>query len=559
MSDSVPPSKPELDATPSNPESEPPSPAPPPSKAPVSKAPRSKRATGRPLYFNIASHIGGLVVVLAAILILISLLTHFTTGTLNPYIGIFTYMVFPALLGFGVLLFLLGMRWEAGRRKKLHSLDDLPYPKIDLNDEHQRRVFAYSSVGGVVVATLIVWASYQGFHFTESIYFCGQLCHVPMQPEFTAHRDSPHARVRCTECHVGEGASWYVRSKLSGARQVLAVLSNDYQRPIPTPVPHLRPARETCEQCHWPEKFFGATLLQLPHFRYTENNDAEQISLTLKTGGGSRAHGKSQGIHWHMVVSNVVTYAASDAKLQVIPWVKVRHVDGSEKTYVARKTKLSPEKLEQLPKRQMDCMDCHNRPAHTFPTPDSGIDEALLKGRIPADLPWVKKITVEALFQEYPSQDAARDGIRRYILDFYEHQYPKVFSERKAELDNVVAVANSIYDRGVFPKMNVDWQTYPVDLGHRYWPGCFRCHDGKHVAQDGTVLAHDCNSTCHSAPVRGKVTSLGKVDEDATPDWHPWRMPKEHLDIEGHDMVMCFQCHGAGKRPSKECNDCHEK
>jgi hypothetical protein len=524
-----------------------------------SRGPLSKRSSGRPLYFNITSHIGGLVAVLAAILILISLLAHLATGSLNPYVGIFTYLVFPALLGFGAALFLIGMRFEALRRKKLQSLESLPYPRIDLNDEHQRRVFAYSSVGGVVVATLIVWASYQGFHFTESIYFCGQLCHTPMQPEFVAHRDGPHARVRCTECHVGEGASWYVRSKLSGARQVLAVLTNDYDRPIPTPIPHLRPARETCEQCHWPEKFFGATLLQLPHYRYTEHNDAEQITLTLKTGGGSRSHGKSQGIHWHMVVSNVVTYAASDAKLQVIPWVKVRHADGSEKVYVARKTKLSPEEIDALPRRVMDCMDCHNRPAHNFPTPDSGVDEALLKGRIPTDLPFVKKVAVEALFARYPNQTAARAGIRAKIESFYQAQYPAVFAERKGDLDRTVEVAVDIYDRGVFPKMKVDWQTYPVDLGHRYWPGCFRCHDGKHVASDGTVLAHDCNSTCHTPPVRGKVTPLGKVDPDANADWHPWRMPKEHLDIEGHDMVMCFQCHGAGKRPSTECNDCHEK
>jgi len=534
------------------------------SEAPKSEAsPKSKKAakkgTTPPLYFNIVSHLGGLIAVLGSILIIISIGVHITSPTVNPYVGIFTYMVFPALLGTGVIIFLLGMRWEAGRRRKMHSLEDLPYPRIDLNDKRIRKIFGVSSVGGVLIATLISWASYQGFHFTESVYFCGQLCHVPMQPEFTAYQDSPHARVRCVDCHVGEGASWYVRSKLSGLRQVIAVMTGKYQRPIPTPIAHLRPARETCETCHWPEKFFGATLIQLPHFRYTEGNEAEQITLTLKTGGGSRAHGESQGIHWHMVVSNTVTYAPADEKLQIIPWAKVKHADGSETVYVSKKTKLTPAEIDKLPRRTMDCMDCHNRPAHNFPNPDGGVDEALLKGRIPTDLPWIKKITVEALFRDYPDANAAHDGIRAYITDFYKNKYPEVLEKRKADVDKTIEVCNSIYDRGVFPAMGVNWSTYPRNIGHRYWAGCFRCHDGKHMSADGKVLPSDCNSTCHTTPRRGAVTALGKVDPEAHEDWHPWRMPKEHLDIEGHDTVMCNQCHDSGKRPSKECNDCHEK
>jgi len=527
------------------------------------KKPASKRASkasgGRPLYYNIVSHLGGLVVVLGAILIVISMGVHITNPTVNPYVGIFTYMVFPTLVGIGGTIFLLGMRWEAGRRKKLESLETLPYPRIDLNEKRQRRILAYSSVGGVLVVTLISWASYQGFHLTESVYFCGQLCHAAMEPEFTAYQDSAHARVRCVDCHVGEGASWYVRSKLSGMRQVIAVMTGDFQRPVPTPIAHLRPARETCEHCHWPEKFFGATLLQLPHFRYNAENEAEQITLTLKTGGGSRAHGESQGIHWHMLVSNSVTYATGDPKLQDIPWTKVKHADGTETVYVSKTTKLDAAALDQLPRRTMDCMDCHNRPAHVFPVPDSGVDEALLKGRIPKDLPWVKKVTVEALFRDYAGKQAAHDGIRAYIEEFYKAQHPKVFETRKKDIDTTVEVAISIRDRGVFPDMKVDWQTYPANIGHRYWPGCFRCHDGKHVSADGKVLANDCGSTCHSTPQRGAVTALGKVDPQAHEDWHPWQMPKEHLDIQGHDVVLCHQCHKAGQRPSKECDDCHEK
>ncbi|MEZ4219425.1 MAG: NapC/NirT family cytochrome c [Polyangiaceae bacterium] len=544
--------EPERPSSDPDPENEPEASRPPPPSA-------KSGAKLRPLYYNIVSHLGGLLAVLGGVMIAISMLTHVVgSGGSNPYIGIFTFMVFPGVMITGIVIFLLGMRWEAGRRRRMQSLEDLPYPRIDLNDKHQRKVFAYSTVGGVVLTTLVVWASYQGFHFTESVYFCGQVCHVPMEPEFTAYQDSAHARVPCVDCHVGEGAGWYVKSKLSGARQVLGVITGNYKRPIPTPIEHLRPARETCERCHWPQKFFGATLLQLPHYRYNETNDSEQISLTLKTGGGSPVHGRSQGIHWHMVVANSVSYVSSDPKLQVIPWTKVKHADGSEETYYA-KTKLSPSELLNLPERKMDCMDCHNRPAHSFPPPDAAIDQALMRGRIATSLPWIKKIAVESVFIERKDKEMAHDLIGKYINEFYEKKYPDVYKNRKADIDQAVTVAKDVFDRGVFPKMNVDWETYPVNIGHRYWPGCFRCHDGKHVSKGGKVLVHECNGTCHSKPERGKVMALGGVDPEAQEDWHPWRMPKEHLDIDGHDMVLCHQCHKAGQRPSRECKDCHEK
>ena len=279
----------------------------------------------------------------------------------------------------------------------------------------------------------------------------------------------------------------------------------------------------------------------------------------MKTGGGSKQHGRSQGIHWHMLVSNDISYAAADPKLQVIPWVRVKHPDGSETVYRDRNTKLTKQEIEKLPRRTMDCMDCHNRPAHNFPSPDSGIDEAMLKGRIPTDLPFVKKVTVEALFRDYGDSDSAHAGIRSYISDFYKKNHPDVATKRKKDIEKTIEVATSVWDRGVFPKMNVDWRTYPVNIGHRYWPGCFRCHDGEHVADDGRVLSHDCGSTCHTMPKRGGLVPLGQVDPAAQEDWHPWRMPEEHLDIDGHDIVLCHQCHMAGQRPSKECEDCHEK
>ena len=511
-----------------------------------------------PLYRNIVSHLGMLVMLISASLMLLALVFQLTTGGLSPYVGIITWMVFPAILALGLVTILLGMRWEAGRRRRVGALPTLPYPQIDLNERRQRIRFGVVVVGGSIVAVLLCWASYNAFLYTETVEFCGTICHQVMEPEYTAYQYSAHARVPCVDCHVGEGAGWYVKSKLSGVRQVFAVLFNTYERPIPVPIKHLRPARETCERCHWPEKFYGATLVQLPHYRYDESNSPEQISLTLKTGGGSKEHGASAGIHWHMLVDNTITFAASDEKHLQIPWMEVRHSDGSKMVYRSKRRPISDADLARLEKHQMDCMDCHNRPSHGYPNPDGAIDDALYRGLIARDLPWIKKLCVDGMMKDYADRDQAHQGIRQTIVDFYQQKYTSLLEQRQADVDAAVAATTAIYDRGVFPKMKVDWRSYPSNIGHRYWPGCFRCHDGDHFDAEGKVLAHDCARTCHTMPQRGLMTSLGETDPFAGKDWHPWQMPAAHVSIKAHENVLCYQCHAAGQRPKRECNECHQ-
>jgi hypothetical protein len=526
----------------------------PPGNLPEATGPRPPAA---PLYRNGVSLLGTVVVICSAVLIAFAMVGQLTWPGQSPYVGIFTYMIFPTFLGVGLLLVAAGMRWEAHRRKKQHALPALPYPVLDLNQPRSRRRLVYAVAGGSVLAVLVAWTVYNGYLYTESVSFCGTTCHVPMEPEYTAYLGSPHARVRCVDCHVGEGASWYVRSKLSGARQVLAVLSGHFSRPIPVPIQNLRPARETCERCHWPEKFNGAKLLQIPHFRYDEHNTAEQITLTLKTGGGSPTFGQRTGIHWHMVVGNTVTYATAEGDSASIPWVSVRRSNGETVEYVSRSRRLTPEQTAVLPKHVMDCMDCHNRPSHNFPKPDSAIDQALAQGTISASLPWVKAVGVEAVMRRYSDREAAHGGIRAEVTQYYAKRYPEIAAKRASDIATAIDALTAIYDRGVFPAMHVDWTTYSSHIGHRYWPGCFRCHDGDHVTREGRPLAHDCGKTCHTQPVRGVLTPLGEVTPTADPDWHPWQMVKEHLSIEGHDRTQCSKCHAAGRRPSGECANCH--
>jgi nitrate/TMAO reductase-like tetraheme cytochrome c subunit len=516
-----------------------------------------KQPPSEGLYRNSMSYFGGLITVGTAVLILFAIIGELTIIQPSPYVGIITYMVFPGIMFSGVVLVLWGMRREAVRRKKEGAAQQLPYPRLDLNDPRHRKRFAYGIVSGGVLLLVFAWVGYNGYLFTGSVTFCGKICHGVMKPEYTAYTHSAHARVPCVDCHVGSGASWFVQSKISGSRQVVATVFDTYDRPIKTPIAHLRPARETCEHCHWPEKFFGAALKQIPHYRYDEPNTPEQISLLLRTGGGNPARGSSAGIHWHMVMANKVTFAASDDKRQVIPWFKVEGIDGTERVYKAENTDLSDEQIAALPKRTMDCMDCHNRPSHAFPPPEGSVDHAMAVNEMPDDLPWIKQVAVDAVSTPYGTTEEARAGIRGAIEGFYREKYPQILETRKQDIDRAIAACQAIFDRSVFPEMNVNWTTYPNNIGHRHWPGCFRCHDDRHVANDGKRLSTSC-TLCHTMPQRGARVPLGDVMPASDVDWHPWDMPSKTVAVEGHDRLLCHDCHAAGFRPRKTCVSCHK-
>jgi len=486
------------------------------------------------------------------LLILFAIALDFSAKRPSPYLGIFTYMIFPTIFGFGVLLFLYGMRRESLRRRKSGSDVALPYPRLDLNDPVHRRRFSYVVLGGTFIAILMTFVTYNAFLYTESVQFCGTLCHTVMKPEYTAYLASPHARVACVDCHVGHGASWYVKAKISGLRQVIAVTLDTYPRPIPTPIENLRPARETCEECHWPAKFFGTQLMQNPHFRYDEANTAEQISLGVKTGGGSSALGGTAGIHWHMIIKNRISYIATDRQKQEIPYIEARDRNGNlEDVFTSLDYTGSMEQLKTLPKEVMDCMDCHNRPTHIFLPPDTAVDRAMTTGLIPRTLPWAKKVVVDALVRDYETTQKAHEGLTAEIEGFYKTKYPSVYQSRKADVDNAVASAVAIFDRSVFPDMRVNWKTYASNIGHRNWPGCFRCHDGRHVNRKGKVLSMGCTE-CHTMPERGPLMPLGGISPPGKMPWHPMSLTGKH------GRTLCSNCHSAGYRPPLACAECHK-
>jgi len=286
----------------------------------------------------------------------------------GPYIGILAYMVSPGFLILGLLLMLAGGLLE--RRK--HVAPSAFYPRIDLNDAAQRGAVISFSTFLLVFVVVSAAGSYKAYEFTESTSFCGQLCHNVMIPEYTAYQQSPHARVACAECHVGPGATWFVKSKLSGSRQVFATIFNTFPRPIPSPVRNLRPAQETCEQCHWPKKFYGGQLKVFSHYSNDEKNTLRQIRMIIKTGGGDPATGQPEGIHWHMNIGNRIDYVAADEKRQVIPYIHVEDLQGRVTEYYTKDSTLTREQIAKAPRRHMDCVDCQPADAHLCSAGRSG-------------------------------------------------------------------------------------------------------------------------------------------------------------------------------------------
>jgi hypothetical protein len=414
----------------------------------------------------------------------------------NPYLGILFFLVLPGIFLFGLALIPVGAWIERRRRHRGAGAERMRWPHLDLNDPVHRNTAVI--IFGLTIANIVIvsLAAYRGVEYMDSVQFCGQVCHTVMKPEFAAYQDSAHSRVGCVQCHIGPGASWFARSKVSGLRQVFAVSFHTYSRPIPSPVQNLRPARDTCEQCHWPEKFHGDKIRRVVEYAEDEKNTESVTTLQVHVGGGSERLGIAQGIHWHMNVANEVEYISTDDKRQVIPWVRVKDRNGNVREYTAGG--VTPEQLAKGERRRMDCMDCHNRPSHPMaPTPERAVNERMASGEIPTTLPFVRRETVKALKTAYPSQEAADEGIARELREFYRTQQNAVYMSRRQDVERAVQTATNIYRRNVFPEMNVQFGTYPNNIGHMDFPGCFRCHDDNHATSDGKKIGQDCES-CHS-------------------------------------------------------------
>lgn len=445
------------------------------------------------LSHNTTSRLGVVLTSTSAVTILLTYGFQLYGYAPNPYAGILIFLILPGLFVAGLILIPVGIIRDFRRHRRLGTLP-LSYPTIDFRDRRLRQTAMFVTFMTAINVPIFAIASYRGTVYMDSVRFCGMTCHTVMQPEYTAYQRSPHARVPCVDCHIGPGASWFVRSKLSGSYQVFAVSFDLYPRPIPVPVHNLRPARATCEECHWPEKFSGDKLVVKPKFGDDEKNSETESVLLMHIGGRNPAR-KLVGIHGAHL--GLVTYIASDDKRQKIPWVSHRAEDGTETDYVSTDNPPKPDLVEHGERRLMDCMDCHNRPSHTFLMPEDAVNREMAVGRISSSLPFVHKVGVELLKRDYSSRLAAQTELPEALREYYRKNYFAIYNSQRAQIEQAATALVYIYDGNVFPEMHITWGSYANNLGHMDFPGCFRCHDGNHQSKDGRAIPQDCN-TCHS-------------------------------------------------------------
>jgi hypothetical protein len=458
---------------------------------------------------NWISLIGVVLVTSATVFWLFLLPITMGGDTKNPYIGILAFLTLPGPFFGGLILVPLGMSLKRKREGRT-GIYPPEFPPLTWANADLRRLAYFLGITTVLNIVIASQLGYGAVNYMDSVTFCGQTCHTVMQPEFTAYQNSPHSNVECVKCHIGPGAGWFVKSKLSGMGQLIAVTLNTYPRPIPTPVHNLRPARETCEQCHWPQKYGEDRIKVVSKFADDEANTLTKTVLLMKIGGGNGGIG-IHGTHLGPGVS--IRYAATDEQRQTIPWVEYNGPDGRKTLYATPDAK--PEG-GGAPIRQMDCMDCHNRPAHSYDLPDRGVDKAMAAGRMSPALPFAKKKAVEILKAAYASREEAEQKIPAAFAKYYQDSYPAIWAQRQAEVTASAKELAAIWGRNIFPEMKVKWGAYPVNLGHTDFPGCFRCHDGSHAAKDGKSISQDCNA-CHNLLAMDEanpkvLTDLGIVE-----------------------------------------------
>lgn len=487
---------------------------------------------------NWISLIGATIALISLFMIIFLFAITSIFGQSATYLGLVIYILLPGIMVIGLLLIPLGMYLKYRRDLKSVKKVEAGWPRIDLNNPQHRNAFFVFTIGTTVFLFLSALGSYEAFHYTESVQFCGTLCHTIMEPEYVAYQNSPHARVKCVECHVGEGADWYVRSKLSGLYQVYATLARVYPKPIETPIHNLRPARETCEQCHWPQKFYSYKLRLETHYLPDENNSRWDIQLIMKIGAKHPAQGLNEGIHWHINPNTRIEFIASDKKQEVIPWVRYTNLKTGEVTvFQDQDNPLEPGQLDTMQVQVMDCIDCHNRPSHLYRPPSLFINSAITAGDIPQDLPEIKAIALEVCAEEYPTMDSAMVQIRSRILQFYRENYPDIVDTKRDKINKAISGVQSAFAKNIFPEMKVRWNAYPNHIGHLEYTGCFRCHNSTHQSTNGESIRKDCN-LCHIISAQGpagnmEIARVGEALEFKHPE-----------DIDGAwQESLCSDCH----------------
>ncbi len=488
-------------------------------------------------FYNWLSLTGFIITANSLILILILYLFSILSDQTNTYLGLYIYIILPVFLIIGLILIPLGVIITVRRKKNSKEGDD-PWPVIDLN---QRKDWA-SVVKIFLITTLLLvsttMGSYRAFQYTESNEFCGKLCHEVEEPEYITYQHSSHARVTCVECHVGEGADWFVKSKLSGLYQVYSTIFKKYPRPVPTPIHSMRPERETCERCHWPEKFYSRKLRVQRSYLSDSANTEWNLSLLMKIGPEFKSLGNSEGIHWHINKNFRIEYISDSRDRESIPWVKLTNLKtGEVKIFKDELNPISNKTIDTQEVRTMDCLDCHNRASHLLKSAPDYVDNAFVTGLIPKNLSFFKEAAMEALKMPFDNKDIAMREIRETILKYYRDEHPEVLKKDEQRVLKAIAAIQGEYNLNAFPYMKADASKYPNHIGHLESKGCFRCHSDRHKTAKGETISRDCE-ICHTIIAQGPTGNIANAYINSTlPFAHPISIG------EKWKTKFCSECH----------------
>jgi len=473
---------------------------------------------------------------LAIIIVLFIISSVFDKGNTN--LGLFIYVILPGFLVLGMLLIPIGMFFERKRIRKNVDPEKPRLPRIDLNDPRHRNAFVLFTVVSIILLFLSTLGSFEAYHLTESVEFCGTLCHKVMEPEYVAYQNSPHANVTCVECHVGTGASWYIKSKLSGLHQVYAVIAGDFPRPIETPLHDLRPARETCEKCHWPQKFYARSLQTNKYFLADSANTEWDIILQMKTGPEYSGLGLKEGIHWHINPDIRIEYISESDKRENIAYVQYTNkVTGEVTIYKDELNTMDDSLMAAAEIRTMDCIDCHNRPSHNYKSPTVYFDKILLTGEVAKNIPLIKQVAMGILKQTFTDKETAFASIKDSITNYYKTMLPEFYSANTEVINSSIRNIQKAFSQNTFPAMKVTYDVYPEHIGHLETNGCFRCHNDSFKSDKGRVISKDCN-LCHTIIGQGVPGAMEVTNiREALPFRHP-------VDIgTAWKEANCSECH----------------
>lgn len=398
------------------------------------------------------------------------------------------------------------------------------------------RVLPYAVLG--VLTLIFLTGTAYTWDYTNSPQFCGTTCHT-MPPEYNTYLTSPHARIDCVDCHIGKGfIATRVTRKAGDIKHVTATAFKSYEFPIRAD--ELRPARETCELCHFPQKFSDDSLREIRRFEDNIANTPKSIYLTVKTGGGSQRQGLGRGIHWH--IENPVYYLATDPEEQNIPFIRMVNPDGEITEYLDVEAGIDPGAIDEAELKEMDCITCHNRITHLVLAPEDTVDQLIARNQISAEIPEIRRKAIEAYSGVFDSTEMGLINIAG-LEGYYKTYHPEFYSEKDGLVKEAIQTLQDAYRDSVFPEQNSDWTTHPNNVGHKDSPGCFRCHDGKHLNEAQEAIRLECN-LCHSIPVvAGPNDFIANLEISRGPE------PGSHLNpnwIGLHHQAFdstCQNCH----------------